>query len=246
MADLFLVQIFLDSRALERRRDDHGLPVRSTDLGYLVHGQLAACFGELAPKPFRVRDRGGRIEIFGYADADKDALRAQVETFADPVFAEALLDLATKKMPATWREGQRLGFEIRACPVVRLANRGPNGQNPGAEVDAFLHACWQVEEGEPVDRAEVYEAWLREQLAPAASLERATLDRFRLPRLHRKTQAKAGERKMKPIARPDATFHGELTVADADAFPALLRRGVGRHRAFGFGLILLRPPGLAR
>lgn len=246
MADFFLVQIFLDSRALERRRADHGLPTRSTDLGYLVHGQLAACFGEMAPKPFCVRDRGGRLEVLGYADADKDALRAQVETFADPVFAEALLDLATKKMPATWSEGQRLGFEIRACPVVRLAHRGPNGEKEGAEVDAFLHACWQVEKGEPVDRAAVYESWLREQLAPAASLERATLDRFRLPHLHRKTQASPGGREMKAIARPDATFHGELTVADAAAFPALLRRGVGRHRAFGFGLVLLRPPGIAR
>jgi CRISPR system Cascade subunit CasE len=26
------------------------------------------------------------------------------------------------------------------------------------------------------------------------------------------------------------------------AFRALLARGVGRHRAFGFGMLLLRPP----
>jgi CRISPR system Cascade subunit CasE len=37
-------------------------------------------------------------------------------------------------------------------------------------------------------------------------------------------------------------LRGELTVADPDAFSALLARGVGRHRAFGYGMLLLRPP----
>ena len=36
--------------------------------------------------------------------------------------------------------------------------------------------------------------------------------------------------------------HGALTVTDPDAFAALLARGVGRHRAYGYGMILLRPP----
>ena len=31
-------------------------------------------------------------------------------------------------------------------------------------------------------------------------------------------------------------------MTDSEAFSALLRRGVGRHRAFGFGMLLLRPP----
>jgi len=31
-------------------------------------------------------------------------------------------------------------------------------------------------------------------------------------------------------------------VRDPTGFAALLARGVGRHRAFGFGMLLLRPP----
>ena len=40
---------------------------------------------------------------------------------------------------------------------------------------------------------------------------------------------------------PDATLQGTLAVVDSGAFQALLARGVGRHRAFGFGMLLLRP-----
>jgi CRISPR system Cascade subunit CasE len=36
-------------------------------------------------------------------------------------------------------------------------------------------------------------------------------------------------------------FSGLLQVEDAAAFTALLARGIGRHRAFGFGMLLLKP-----
>ncbi|MEQ8964701.1 MAG: type I-E CRISPR-associated protein Cas6/Cse3/CasE [Azospirillaceae bacterium] len=42
---------------------------------------------------------------------------------------------------------------------------------------------------------------------------------------------------------PDAVFEGVLRVDDPAAFAALLARGVGRHRAFGFGMLLLAPAG---
>lgn len=42
---------------------------------------------------------------------------------------------------------------------------------------------------------------------------------------------------------PDATLRGCLRIEDGAGFAALLGRGVGRHRAFGFGMLLLTPPG---
>lgn len=36
-------------------------------------------------------------------------------------------------------------------------------------------------------------------------------------------------------------FNGELTVADATAFTATLTRGVGHAKAFGCGLLLVKP-----
>jgi CRISPR system Cascade subunit CasE len=43
------------------------------------------------------------------------------------------------------------------------------------------------------------------------------------------------------IERPNAVLEGTLTVGDPDAFARLLARGIGRHRAFGFGMLLLKP-----
>ena len=40
---------------------------------------------------------------------------------------------------------------------------------------------------------------------------------------------------------PDAVMRGNLTVTDSDSFVALLARGIGRHRAYGYGMLLLRP-----
>ena len=36
---------------------------------------------------------------------------------------------------------------------------------------------------------------------------------------------------------------GALTITDGEKFAQLLARGIGRHRAYGYGMLLLRPPG---
>jgi CRISPR system Cascade subunit CasE len=36
-------------------------------------------------------------------------------------------------------------------------------------------------------------------------------------------------------------FSGQLQVNDGDAFARLVTSGIGRHRSFGFGMLLLRP-----
>ena len=40
---------------------------------------------------------------------------------------------------------------------------------------------------------------------------------------------------------PDAVMRGNITVTDSDAFTRLLSHGIGRHRAYGYGMLLLRP-----
>jgi CRISPR system Cascade subunit CasE len=50
-----------------------------------------------------------------------------------------------------------------------------------------------------------------------------------------------GARPKRPVQGPDAVFTGVLQVRDSDAFAALVARGIGRHRAFGFGMLLLKP-----
>jgi CRISPR system Cascade subunit CasE len=66
-------------------------------------------------------------------------------------------------------------------------------------------------------------------------LEDAGLERFQRQRIYRRgVSGRAPE-------RPDAILVGTLRVSDEGGFRSLLRRGVGRHRAFGFGMLRIRP-----
>lgn len=240
-----MIQLLLDSRELMRSARRQNLPARSDDLGYLLHGQLAALFGDLAPKPFHGRELGSEVEVLGYSPTGGDTLRRQAEDFAEPLALAGLRSLASKPLPATFVPGRRLGFEVRACPVVRKSSAWEDPKNghkrrAGAEVDAFLAACDRAAPGEVVDRREVYAEWLARQCGNAVRLLRVDLTRFRRVRVFRRTQGN-GRRPQQP-ERPEALLRGELEVHDPEAFSRLLARGVGRHRAFGFGMLKLRPP----
>ena len=92
-----------------------------------------------------------------------------------------------------------------------------------------------------VRRDAVYGAWLAERLEEGGARlsSPARLDAFRRTRVARKD----ADRRLRWVEGPDAVLSGELEIVGPDRFAALLARGVGRHRAFGFGMLLLRPPG---
>jgi CRISPR system Cascade subunit CasE len=225
---------------LGRRR---GFPLRGFDGGYLIHCQLGELFGEAAPGPFMVTDDRGRyLTVLAYSDMDAEGLKEWADTFADPA-VHATLDwegFASKPMPTTWATGRRLGFELRACPTVRMSSAGPRHRK-GAEVDAFLAACFREPEAK-IDREGVYRSWLVGQFeriegARPVGLE---VEAYKRERLLRPTHREKPRTRV--VERPEVTFRGELEVTEGGSFAALLRRGIGRHRAFGFGMVLLRPP----
>ena len=178
-------------------------------------------------------------------------MAAQV-ALADPLAAQTLgLGACSshggyrlRPFPTAWPQGQVLGFEVRVRPTVRGA-RG--------EQDAFLHAVAEAggKGGAPLERAVVYTQWLREHLAVrdgvspqpwqgAVELLDVQLSAFARSKSVRRTQASADQgRKGHASDGPDATLKGSLRITDPTAFAHLLARGVGRHRAFGFGMLLL-------
>ena len=200
------------------------------------------CFRLLVPP----RRRAGNV--YAYSAMDAETLRAAAHVQALPEHLNVLrLDgLETKPMPADWRAGQRVGFDLRVRPIRRLRVDLNGPREPvraGSEVDAFLvEALRRHPEAADGMRSEgrtrqvVYLDWLAERLTPAATLDRPAtrLVRFRRRRVAREEHDSEG---------PDATVHGVLVVADPTAFSALLMSGVGRHRAYGYGMLLLRPPG---
>jgi len=209
------------------------------DLGYAIHSWLTDALGELAPRTFRpMEQRNGSLRLLGYGNADADAIREHVRMFATPQ-AAAVCDwdsAASKPIgDIAWRQGQILGFEVRTCPVVR----GKLGER-----DAFLAQLPKGGEPTANSRATVYRDWFSERLDGAASIDTDTfnLKAFRLVSTWRQSRSpEAGSRAGRRVVRPDALVSGQLIVRDPDAFRTLLHKGIGRHRAFGFGMLLLRP-----
>ncbi|WP_027555264.1 type I-E CRISPR-associated protein Cas6/Cse3/CasE [Bradyrhizobium sp. Cp5.3] len=214
------------------------------DDGYLWHALLVAAFGRLAPKPFRLIEPNGRRppHLLGYAHATEEGLHRHVAAFCDPAIASALgvSSLAVKVMPDSFVAGRRLGFELRVRPVVRQTKDGD--RNRKREIDVFLHQTRARPDADKPSRVAVYADWLAAHLAKGG----AALDTMRIIWLRRSAITRRDrERELRVHGEkgggPDACFGGALTVTDPIAFNALLARGVGRHRAFGFGMLLLKP-----
>lgn len=249
---LWMVRLQLDAARLAREGLAARLPPQQEDLGALVHAALAGLFGEATVQPFHVVDETARqVPILAYTQRTEAELREHAATFADPARYAACTwnELASKPIPEI-EAGRRLGFDVRVCPVVRLSKPlevlGKEGKPlqyaARAEVDAWVHRRFMAREAEvEIDREAAYADWLRERMGGAAEVTAVRLQGFRRQRLTRRTHA--SPRRAKVLERPDALLRGELEVRDRGAFRELLARGVGRHRAFGFGMLLVRAPG---
>lgn len=231
MSDLHLLRIPIDAPRLLRFATEHGIKQEDETLGYTLHAWFAALFRDQAPKPFRYIER--RSEVLAYASTDAATLLAQAQAFASPQ-AWAALDpegVASKPMPQTWRAGQRLRLEVLTCPVSRKGSE---------EKDLYLRALDRLGDAAP-PRAEVYRTWFTEQWADAVRFDQLELlgmnARSRLLR-----RARNGANRLRIVERPQALFGADAVIIDADRFSGLLARGIGRHRAFGFGMVLVVPP----
>jgi len=251
-------------RGWTARRDRDGREIDAGfDSGRALHHILDETFGPSALKPFRIvapRNRD-RATVYAYTRLSKDALLTRVAETGVPELANGwildLRELETKPMPTDWSTGKRLGFDVRVRPVVRIRKPLPNPRpsvkayKEGSEVDAFVAEAqkghpegWpQFVDGAPTasamveagrDRAAVYRDWLAARFGGSVDLdhERTEMVAFMRTRVSRSSASVEG---------PDATFHGEFTIADPAAFNTLLGRGVGRHLSFGYGMLLLRP-----
>lgn len=237
---MHMIDLQLDPERLvaHAQAGDHNR-AHDEDLGYAVHAWLRAAFGESAPACFRVSERqDGMLRLLGYSTADAETMRRHAESFAEPRTVavcdwEAIAGKSLDNIPLD--VGRTLGFEVRICPV----KRGGNGER-----DAYLHAVESLTGENSCDRTRVYTDWLQERLSGVAELdrERTQMTSFRLMSAWRRRHDQRGRAaKGQRLVRPDALMRGRLTVDDADRFRALLGRGIGRHRAFGFGMLLLRP-----
>lgn len=206
------------------------------DLGYAFHAALRGAFGDLSPQPFSYRGDHGLLAYSTKGKALKAAAALALPEVADMLGLDESTQspgLLVRPFPSEWKPGQFLGFEVRARPIVRTKE--------GRERDAFLSAVERNPESSPT-RELVYVDWLKRQLVGVAQLHTVSMTQFKLSAVVRRgARQPEGERPRRSVQGPDAVFSGLLQVEDPTAFAALLARGIGRHRAFGFGMLLLKP-----
>lgn len=250
-APLRMIRATVDIRAFHEWADSRRMMRQNAfDSGYALHCLLTETFGDLAPKPFRLivpRSKGVRHgTLYGYCGADAQELQQESAICACPLQARILPAnrIDSKPMPTDWQVGKRLGFETLIRPVARCRNSKPDmesNRKGGKERDVFLHSVeLQKSQGDatPISREAVYSDWLRAQLLRhgGAQLEgSAVMKSFQRTRIIRNLSAR------RSIEGPEALMRGVLTITDAHAFNVLLARGIGRHRAYGYGMLLLRP-----
>lgn len=250
-----LIHAYLSMRSFNRWAGYRGLMRHGLfDEGYALHVLLSAIFGKAVAQPFRLFASPRRIgaAIYAYSDVDADTLRKTAHAVAPPDCL-AVIDwrqIRSKPMPSVFENGRRLGFDVRLRPVRRLGRDLMDPQSnrlisKGSEVDAFrLEAIRRFPDGwvEPqrgalkngIRRESVYTEWLSERFGDAVVIDQCKLAAFRRSRVFRgRGRGPEG---------PDATLHGTLAVSKPADFSRVLRKGVGRHRAYGYGMLLLRPP----
>ena len=249
-----LIHAPIDMRVFSRWAGERGLLRRgSFDPDFALHILLSAMFGKRALQPFRLfwSERRRAAALYAYADADQGELQEMAAAVAPPDCLASLnpTRLRSKPMPPAFATGRRLGFDLRVRPVRRLRRDLHDDQTDrvvvqGREIDAFRLALLQQfpdgwrERGarakqSGVSRESIYSEWLAERLTGAATLEECKLSSFSRNRTVR-GDGRGPE-------GPDATFQGILTVDASETFARRLREGVGRHRAYGYGMLLLRP-----
>ena len=87
-------------------------------------------------------------------------------------------------------------------------------------------------------RESVYREWLQARFenkgGAVLDVDSAKLVSFRRTRAIRKLHSRYSE-------GPDALMRGELEITDGAKFAEMLAGGIGRHKAYGYGMLLLRP-----
>jgi CRISPR system Cascade subunit CasE len=250
-SDLYMVRLVLNRRAVLRVGVRHRLG-QAADDGALLHAGLSRLFAQNSDRvkvpfhSFAVDDtRAASLRqpdllfVLAYASVDE----AQLTLAMGPARTDLVRRCETRKIP-DFAAGQHLAFRTRVCPVTRTRSAGhqgarldQRGRAKHREIDAFVHASLALPPETRLEREEVYTRWLQQQTQKngACTLRNVRLAEFGLDTMRRRGNAR--------LVRPNVVLEGTLSITDPGAFRQLLARGVGRHRAFGFGMLLLRPVG---
>lgn len=207
---------------------------------YALHHAMRRCWGDLAPQPFHAVLGGPEPHVVGFvpsgtildAPRDGDAMALAVFPGAPEIHA----------MPHAGMVGDELSFRLRVRPSVRYgrevadAIEARTGRRPPSELDVVAAERLRLGDGAEIDPAAACRTWLERRLEGAAELKGfCLLDR----RLQRVVRSSHGRKGLVQVPGWTATMSGTLVVTGEEAFARLVATGVGRHAAFGYGMIMV-------
>ncbi len=156
---------------------------------------------------------------------------------AEPLPVPGLLNCETKRFEPSLQKGQKLAFSLRANPVV--AKRRPEKKN-SSHHDVLMNAKATAKEQGIGDQRRISEAM--DEAARSWLHDRSKKCGFSLsviPEVHGYNQH-VQRRKGRTIRFSSVDYQGILEVTEPDSFKETLFNGLGRSRAFGCGLMLVR------
>jgi CRISPR system Cascade subunit CasE len=213
MNTLYLVRTVIDPKAIEWYRERQQLELKGeSDRGYALHAYLTALFGNQAPRPFQLEP----VKLPSGSLSVLGYTRTCASTLKEQ--AQEFAD------PQIWSGVQWEQFSGKPMPSFRTR-----------QVLAFsVRVC-------PVVRRGPNSAPRKRGEGPFAKLLQCQMNQFRLETVVRRLAEKSGKgREERRSVRPSAIMQGLLQVQHPEDFRHLLSEGVGRHRGFGFGMMLLR------
>ena len=254
----YLIYLPLNMQKFNRWAGQRGLIRKGIfDQGYAMHVLLCNLFGKNKLQPFRIFASEHRRlgSLYAYSEMDANNLAQEANLYATPdclSVTQSLRDFRSKEMPVNFPTSQKIGFEIRIWPTRRLAQELPDSKSgksysKGAELDDYI-ACVlrhftddrnfgkESLRSAGITRYNCYIDWLSERFSDSADVLKndCRLTSFKRTRCVRGNG--------QSIEGPDAIIHGNLRVRNSDSFNYKIRNGLGRHKAYGYGMLLLRPP----
>lgn len=199
------------------------------DLGHAIHCLTTEALGDAAPKQFRLfSSRSTQAVLYGYTNHDESHLTRNHRSFASPLqeLAMPAEHLHAKPMPTQWPEGIDIAFDVRCRPLRQRRNR---------EVDAYL-SHREANPDADVSRTDAYTKWISDHFERrgGAELKSAVIQAYR------QSQTICSHDRFTPML-PETNILGVVTITDSDKFAETVAAGVGRHRTYGFGMLLIRP-----
>lgn len=203
---------------------------------YANHQLLWRLFTQSEVRPFLFRQEMEKDQLDSW-ESPRGLPLFYVLSSREPEAVPGLLECQSKPFDPQLSQGDRLLFKLRANPTVARKN---DGEKRSRRHDVLMDAKWQCRQQGRDAPWEVHEAmdasaeqWLRSR----SEVWGFTLDSTPQLSGYRQHQWQRQQRK---ICFSSVDYEGVITVADPERLHNALFNGVGRSRAFGCGMLMVR------